>query len=170
MKAWLHMILTLGILACALRTADAVPQWISGLPRGSVRVSDLQEAQQVSGLAIQLPPTIAASYRPQKIVALHPPAAGVAITLQPVAEGHGFSLYRLSSAKRAQGLLSPLPAFHEIKVQVAGRPAQLRAVRAPDGTVTQELEWQGWLRTVVRFQGPTLELLSLGEKLATVMP
>jgi hypothetical protein len=170
MKAWLHMILTLGILAFALRTADAVPQWITGQPRGSVRVNDLQEAQQVSGLAIQIPPSIAASYRPREIVAVHPPAAGVAITLQPMAGGHGFSFFRLNSAKRAQQLLSPLPAFHEIKVQVAGRPARLRAVRAPDGTVTQELEWQGSLRTVVRFQGPTLELLSLGEKLAAVMP
>lgn len=170
MKAWLHMALVLVVLAAALRSADAIPEWITGLPRGAVTVNDLADAQRISGIAIPLPSTIAARYRPRLIVVLPPPAAGFEIRLQPLAGGHGFSLFRLTSAKRSQQLLPPLPAFHEIDVQLAGRPARLRAVRAPDGTVTQDLEWQGSLRTVVRSQGSTLELLSLGEKLASEMP
>lgn len=170
MKAWLHTVLILAILAAALRSADALPEWITGLPRGAVTVSTLADAQRISGIALPLPQTIAARYRPQLIVALPPPAAGLEIRLQPLGGGHAFSLFRLTSAKRSQQLLPPLPAFHEIAVQVAGRPARLRAVRAPDGTVTQDLEWQGSLQTVVRFQGSTLKLLALGEKLASEMP
>jgi hypothetical protein len=170
MKAWLQTMLILLVVAAALRSVDAVPEWIGGLPRGAVTVASLDEARQVSGLAVQLAPAIATGYRPHRIVALHAPAAGLRIDLQPVAGGHGFSIFRLTAAKRAQELLAPLPAFHEIALQVAGRPGHLRAARAPDGTVTQELEWQGTLRTVVRFQGPTLELLGLGEKLAPEMP
>jgi hypothetical protein len=170
MKGWVQTLLILIVLAAALRTADAIPQLLTGLPRGAVMVTSLPAAQQVSGIEVRLPQAILASYRLRDIVALHPPEAGVKVDLEPVAGGRGFSLFRMTATERAQKLLPGLSPFHEIPVQVAGRPARLRAARDSGGLVTQDLEWQGDLRTVVRFQGPTLELMNLGAELAAEMP
>jgi hypothetical protein len=167
-KPLLQIVAILTLLAGLLRMADAVPGWVTGIPRGVVAAATLDEAQSISGISVGLPAPSEFVTTPRGIRASRPPSAGLALTARRPSDGRNLSLYRLSTTD-AERLYRPLFPFHEIAIKVAGRPAQLRASRLPDGSVVEEVEWQeNSLRTILRFDGSTLELLALAQGLAEV--
>ena len=167
-KPILQILAILTLLAGLLRTADAVPGWVTGIPRGVVVAATLDEARSISGISVGVSALSDFVTAPRGIRVSRPPSAGLALTARRLSDGRSLSLYRLSTADPAP-LYRPLFPFHEIAIKVAGRPAQLRACRLPDGLVVEEVEWrENSLRTILRFDGPTLELLALAQKLAEV--
>jgi hypothetical protein len=168
------LVTTLGVLvasALGLRTLDALPGWLSGLPRGVHVCANLDEAQASTGVQLGAFRSVLTGWRPVTVrVTLHPIPA-VAVTLRDHEEAD-LVLYRSRGGGVPTGLRPALTAFHAITVPlVQGRTAVLRAEVRPTGGVLQELEWTtGGQHTVMRFAGRTVELLRLARLLADKDP
>jgi hypothetical protein len=169
------LVTTLGVLAASalgLRTLDALPGWLSGVPRGVHVCASLDEAQARTGVQLGALRSVLTGWRPVTVrVTLHPIPA-VAVTLLRDHDGADLVLYRSRGGGVPTGLRPALAAFHAITVPlVQGRTAILRAEVRPTGGVLQELEWTtGGQHTVMRFAGRTVELLRLARLLADKDP
>ena len=131
----------------------------------------LSEARALTGIGVELPPALA-SYQPtlRGIRATRAPHAALAVILRSPA-GTSLTVFRGAVSHIDRRLYQPLQPFHQIATQVAGRPAMLRASSQPGGPTVQELEWTAdGTRTVLRFDGSTLELLHIAEQMARLAP
>lgn len=157
--------------AVVLRAGDALPGLLTGVPRGVVVCAALSEATALAGLQLQLPPALS-RYQPtfRGIRATRAPHAALTVTLRGPA-GKTLAVFRGAFSGIDRRLYQPLHPFHQIATQVAGRPATLRASNQPGGPTVQELEWTtDEARTLLRFDGPTLELLQIGYQMARLLP
>jgi hypothetical protein len=157
--------------AAVLRAGDALPGLLTGVARGVVVCAALSEATTLTGLRLHLPPALS-TYQPifRGIRATRAPLASLAVTLRNP-EGTTLSVFRGSTSDIDHRLYQPLVPFHQIAIQVAGQPAMLRASNQPGGPTVQDLEWSAdGTRTVLRFDGPTLQLLQIADQMAKLVP
>jgi hypothetical protein len=155
-------------MAIVLRAGDAIPGWISGVPRGVHVCASVDEAEARTGLHLGkiregLPGyTLTAS----GIRAAARPIPAVAVAMQG-REGK-LTLLRSRGGEIPATLRAPLPSFHEIVVSlVPGLAASLKAEKLSDGSVWQDLEWKDDTgSTALRFNGRTVELLRVARQLA----
>jgi hypothetical protein len=171
MRAFLQIVAVLVGAAVALRAGDALPSLLTGVPRGVVVCGTLSEAKALTGIGVQLPPALAAYQTTLRgIRATRAPHAGLAVTLRSPA-GTTLAVFRGAYSGIDHRLYQSLHPFHQIPTQVAGRPAMLRASNQPGGPTVQDLEWTAdGTRTVLRFDGSTLELLHIAEQMARLAP
>ena len=164
---------TLAVLAgaaLALRAGDAIPGWISDLPRGVHLCASVDEAEARTGLRLG---KLHEGLPGHALI-----AGGIRTTARPVPAvalamlaGDGKSqltLLRSRGGAIPATLRPPLPSFHQIAVPLGpGLSASLKAERQADGSVWQDLEWSdGTITTALRFNGRTVELLRLARQLA----
>jgi hypothetical protein len=171
MRAFLQIVAVLVGAAVVLRAGDALPGLLTGVPRGVVVCAALSQAKELTGIGVQIPPALA-SYQPtlHGIRATRAPHAALAVTLRSPA-GITLAVFRGAFSGIDHRLYQQLHPFHQIATQVAGRPAILRASNQPGGPTVQDLEWTAdGTRTVLRFDGPTLELLHIAEQMARLAP
>jgi hypothetical protein len=170
-RPFLQIVAVLLGAAAALRAGDALPGILTGVPRGVVVCTALSEATALTGLRLQLPPALSV-YQPifRGIRATRAPQAALAVTMHDPT-GNTLAVFRSAFSSIDRRLFQPLFPFHEIAIQVAGRPAMLRASNQPGGPAVQDLEWiANGTRTVLRFDGPTLELLRIADQMARLEP
>ncbi len=166
---------TLAVLAgaaLALRALDAIPGWVSGLPRGVHLCANVAEAEARTGLDLRAIRQGLGDYAlaADGIRAAARPVPAVAVTLQ--SRKGTLTFFRSRGATIPATLRPPLASFHEIAVPIEpGRMASLKAESQADGTVWQDMEWSDRTgRTALRFQGRTVELLRLARRLAEKSP
>jgi len=160
----------LAFVALALRAGDAVPGWISDLPRGVHLCASVDEAEMRTGLHLGklyqgLPGNALLA---DGIRATARPFPAVAMALQGGDGKSQLTLFRSRGGEIPATLRTPLPSFHEITVPIGPRlSASLKAERRADGSVWQELEWsEGTITTALRFNGRTVDLLRVARQLA----
>jgi hypothetical protein len=167
--AWRTLAVLAGV-ALALRAGDAIPGWLSDLPRDVHACASVEEAEARTGLHLDklrqgLPghALIAGGIRTTAR-----PVAAVALAMQPGDGKSQLTLLRSRGGAIPATLRPPLPSFHEIAVPLGpGLSASLKAERQADGSVWQDLEWsEGTITTALRFNGRTVELLRLARQLA----
>jgi hypothetical protein len=168
-----HAFRTLAVLASvalALRAGDAVPGWISDLPRGVHLCASLDEAEVRTGLHLgklhQGLPGHALMAGGIRTAARPFPA--IAMALQGGDGKSQLTLFRSRGGEIPATLRTPLPSFHEITIPLRpGLSASLKAERRADSSVWQDLEWsEGTIITALRFNGRTVDLLGLARQLA----
>ena len=162
---------TLAVLAgvaLALRAGDAIPGWISAAPRGVHLCVSMSEAEARTGLRLDKVGESLAGYTARDIRATARPIPAVAMAMQGGDDKSQLTLFRGRGGDIPTTLRPPQPSFHEIMVPLGpGLSASLKAERHADGSVWQDLEWSdGTLRTALRFNGRTVELLRLAKQLA----
>ncbi len=158
--------------ALGLRALDAIPSWLSGLPRGVHACATLDEAEARTGVPLRVAEGLA-GWRPTEVRATARPIAAIAVTLRaPGPSETKAVLYRSLGPSIPTSLCTPLASFHAISVSLEkGRTAMLKAEVLPSGGVVQELEWSdGRAHTVLRFSGRTIELLGLAKLLVEKVP
>jgi hypothetical protein len=166
----------LGTMALALRTADAFPRWMAGIPAGVRLCNSLEQAAARTALPLDRMSTTAfADYQvaADGIRVTTTPLRAAAVAMRRPGGDHiVLTLFRSHGGEIPQNLRKPLPAFHEIAVQLQpGCAATLKAEALPDGSVWQDLEWQmGPDRLALRFNGRTVELLGLARHLVKDWP
>ena len=166
---WTTLAVLAGV-ALALRATDAIPGWISGVPRGVHLCASVEEAEERTGLHLgavrQLLDRFAVVADGIRTTAR--PVQAVAVAMQGGGGASQLTLLRSHGGAIPPALRPPLPAFHEITIPMTpGRVASLKAEREADGSVWQDLEWSdGSGNTALRFNGRTVELLRLAKQLA----
>jgi hypothetical protein len=155
-------------MAIVLRASDAIPGWISGVPRGVYVCASVDEAEARTGLRLGMIREGLGGYTfiADGIRATARPIPAVAIAMQG---GEGkLTLLRSRGGEIPTTLRPPLPSFHEIAVPLGpGLSASLKAERQSDGSVWQDLEWADSKgSTALRFNGRTVELLRVARQLA----
>jgi hypothetical protein len=161
-------------VALALRAGDALPGWISSVPRGVHLCASVDEAQARTGLDLDKVRDGLGSYAfaASSIRTTARPIPALAITM-PGGEGKNqLTLFRSRGSAIPPTLRPPLPSFHEIVVPIKpGLSASLKAEKQHDGSVWQDLEWRDGIDTIaLRFNGRTVELLRLAKQLAEAVP
>jgi len=160
----------LASVALALRAGDAIPGWISDLPRGVHLCASVDEAEARTGLHLgKLHQGLAGhALMAGGIRASARPVPAVAVTMQAGDGKSQLTLFRSRGGAIPATLRPPRTSFHEITVPLGpGRSASLKAERQADGSVWQDLEWsEGTTNTALRFNGRTVELLRLARQLA----
>jgi hypothetical protein len=161
---------TLAVLAgtaILLRAGDAIPGWISSVPRGVHLCANVDEAEARTGLHVgKIREGLGGyTFTVGGIRATTRPIQAVAIAMQG-REGK-LTFLHSRSTEIPTTLRPPLPSFHEIAVPLGpGRSAFLKAERQSDGSVWQDLEWtDGTGSTALRFDGRTVELLRVAGQL-----
>ena len=112
-------------------------------------------------------------WQPVRILATARPIPAIAVNLRERGKaGADLVIYRSHADSIPPVLCPPLVSFHVVTVTLAqGRTATLRAETLPSGGVLQELDWSdGNERTVMRFAGRTVQLLSLAKLLTSKTP
>jgi len=155
-------------MAIVLRAGDAIPGWISGVPRGVHICASVEEAERRTGVLLGNVRKDLTDYPfiADGIRATARPIPAVAIAMQG---GEGkLTFLRSHGGEIPVALHPPLPSFHEIAVPLGpGLSASLKAERQSDGSVWQDLEWADSTgRTALRFNGRTVELLRVARQLA----
>jgi hypothetical protein len=166
---WRTLVVLAGV-ALALRAADAIPGWFSGVPRGVHLCTSVQEAEARTGL--RLDNAAFAGRTAGSIRTTASPVPAVAVVMQGGDDGSQLTFYRSRGGSIPTSLRSPQPSFHEIAVPLRpGLSASLKAQRQADGSVWQDLEWsEGEITTGVRWNGRTVELLRLARQLVEGAP
>jgi len=161
-------LVVLASVALALRTVDAIPGWLSGLPRGVHLCPSLREAEARTGLRLDRIAPIARTAG--SIRATASPVPAVAIVLDD--DRSQLTFFRSRGGSIPTLLRPPPSAFHEIAVPLKpGLSASLKAERQADGSVWQDLEWsEGEITTALRFGGRTVELLRVARQLVEAAP
>jgi hypothetical protein len=165
---WTTLVVLAGA-ALALRAGDAIPGWISAVPRGVHLCASLDEAEARTGLHLGKMREGLAGYALMAggIRTSARPMPSIAVASQ---SGDGRSQLTLFHSQGAipTTLRPPLPSFHEIPVPLGpGMTASLKAKNLTDGSVWQDLEWSdGSGHTALRFNGRTVDLLRLARQLA----
>ena len=166
--AWMTLAV-LASVALALRAGDAIPGWISDLPRGVHLCASVDEAEARTGLHLGklhqgLPghALVAGGIR-----ATARPVPAVALAMQTDDGKSQLTLFRSRGGEIPPTLRPPRPSFHEIMIPLGpGLSASLKAERQEDGSVWQDLDWsEGAITTALRFNGRTVELLRLARQL-----
>lgn len=161
-------------VALALRAGDAIPGWISGVPRGVHLCASVDEAEARTGLhagaihaGLAGHPLIAGGIR-----ATARPIPAVAVAMEGGDGRSQLTFFRSRGSNIPSTLRKPLPSFHEIAVPLGpGFFASLKAERQDDGSVWQDLEWsRDAITTALRFSGRTVELLRLARQLIEDTP
>jgi hypothetical protein len=162
---------TLAVLAAAalvLRAGDAIPGWLTSMPRGVRHCASVALAEARTGLHLGKLRDGLAGYvlTAGGIRASARPIRAVAITMGRGDAGTQLTFYRSRGGEIPATLRPSLPTFHSLMVQLRpGLSASLRAERQSDGSVWQDLEWSnGTTRTALRFNGRTVELLRLATR------
>ncbi len=176
-RAGLVLAVVLGGTALVLRTADAIPAWLAGIPSGVRLCANLAEAEARTGLRLfpDLFPDLFAAYEPLaggiRVTAKPEPAASVAMQWRQDRRIR-LTLFRARGKEIPAALRVPLPSFHEIAVPLEkGYSASLKAEALPDGSVWQDMEWAGASgATVLRFNGRTVELLRVARRMIEAAP
>jgi hypothetical protein len=161
---WRTLVVLAGV-ALALRAADAIPGWISGIPRGVHLCATLAEAEARTGLRLG---KIGVTGRGVgRIRATASPVAAVAVVLRSDDDQSQLTFFRSRGGSIPTALRSPQSSFHEIAVPLKpGLSASLKAERQADGSVWQDLEWsESAVTTALRWNGRTVELLRLARQL-----
>jgi hypothetical protein len=161
---WRTLVVLAGV-ALALRAADAIPGWISGVPRGVHLCATVAEAEARTGLRLD---QIALTGRTAgSIRTTASPVPAVAVVMQGGDDKRELTFFRSRGGSIPATLRPPQSAFHEIAVPLKpGLSASLKAERQADGSVWQDLEWSdGTTTTALRFDGRTVELLRLARQL-----
>jgi hypothetical protein len=167
---------TLAVLAgtaLVLRTADMIPGWLAGVPRGVHLCASLEEAEARTGIGIRGTRKILDSntFAISEIRTTAKPVQAVALIMRDARGTNQLTLFRSRGGGIPDTLRPPQPAFNEITVALRpGQMTALRAARKDDGSVWQDLEWsdsQG--NTALRYNGRTVELLHLAKQLTEVL-
>jgi hypothetical protein len=160
----------LASVALALRAGDAIPGWVSDLPRGVHLCASINEAEARTGLHLDKLHEAVAGHAliAGGIRASARPFPAVALALQADDGTSQLTLFRSRGPAIPATIRAPLPSFHEIAVPLRpGLSASLKAERQADGSVWQDLEWsEGTTSTALRFNGRTVELLRLARQIA----
>lgn len=168
-RIWKALAVLIGV-AATLRALDALMVWTTGVPRGVLVCASLDEAEQRTGLELSQLNRLAQDF---SVV-----GGTIRTTASPVAVSVGLrarhapvqhlTVYRSAATAIPERLRPPMPAFHEIRVPIAGGlTAELRAESFPDGSVWQDMEWSDRRgRTALRFDGQTVQLLRVARQLA----
>jgi hypothetical protein len=166
---WRTLVVLAGA-ALALRATDAIPGWISGVPRGVHLCKDVREAEARTGLRLDRIGRTGRTARSLRTTSTPIPA--VAVVLQGGDDKSQLVLFRSRGGSIPTTLRPPQPSFHEIAVSLRpGLSASLKAERQADGAVWQDLEWtEGAITTALRFDGRTVELLRLARQLIEDAP
>lgn len=162
---------TLAVLAgaaLALRAGDAIPGWVSAVPRGVYLCANVSEAAARTGLRLDQVGRSLAGYTARDIRTTTKPITAVAMAMQGGDDKSKLRFFRSRGGDIPTTLRPPQPSFHEITVPLGpGLSASLKAERYADGSVWQDLDWShGTLTTALRFNGRTVELLRLARQLA----
>ena len=161
-------------MALALRAGDALPGWISSVPRGVHVCASVDEAHARSGLNLGnvRDGLDGYAFTASGIRATARPIPAVAIAAQGGDGTSQLTFFRSRGGAIPSMLRPPLTSFHEIAVPLKpGLSASLKAERQNDGSVWQDLEWSdGTGNTALRFNGRTVELLRLAKRLAKAVP
>jgi hypothetical protein len=165
--AWRTLAVLAGV-ALALRTGDAIPGWMSAVPRGVRLCASVSEAEARTGLRLDKIGTGLDGYAAGDIRTTARPIPAVAMAMQGGDDKGQLTFFRSRGATIPATLRPPQPSFHEIAVPLGpGLSASLRAERQADGSVWQDVEWSvGDITTGLRFNGRTVELLRLARQLA----
>jgi hypothetical protein len=165
---WRTLVVLAGV-ALALRAADAIPGWLSGVPRSVHRFATLADAEARTGLRLDKLGLTGRTAR--GIRATVRPVSAVAVDLRSDADQSQLTFFR-GRGGIPTTLRSPQPTFHEIAVPLKpGLSASLKAERQADGSVWQDLEWsEGAVTTALRWNGRTVELLHLARQLVEAEP
>jgi hypothetical protein len=167
--AWRTLAVLAG-MALALRAVDAVPGWLSDLPRGVHLCASVDEAEKRTGLHLgKLHEGLAGhALSAGGIRTAARPIPAVALAMQADDGKSQLTLFRSRGGAIPTTLRAPLPSFHEIAVPLGpGLSASLKAERQADGSVWQDLEWSdGAITTALRCNGRTVELLRLARQIA----
>ena len=154
-------------MAIVLRAGDAIPGWISGVPRGVHVCASVDEAEARTGLRLGKLREGLAGYAliTGGIRAAARPIPAVAIALR--GDEGNLTFFSSRGGEIPTTLRPPLPSFHEIAVSLGpDLSASLKAERQSDGSVWQDLQWtDGTGSTALRFDGRTVELLRLARQL-----
>ena len=160
-------------VALALRAADAIPGWFSGVPRGVHLCTSVQEAEARTGLRLDKAAFAGRTAGSIRTTASPVPAvAVVAVVTEGGDDRSQLTLFRSRGGSIPTTLRPPQSSFHEISVSLKpGVSASLKAQRQADGSVWQDLEWsEGEITTGVRWNGRTVELLRLARQLVGGAP
>jgi hypothetical protein len=160
----------LAAMALVLRAGDAIPGWISSVPRGVHLCASVAEAEARTGLHLDKLRQLGRPVAAGGIRTTASPIPAVAIAMQAVDGGSQLTLFHSRGGEIPATLRPPLPSFHTLAVSLQpGLSASLKAERQADGSVWQDLEWSdGTTRTALRFDGRTVELLRLARQLVQV--
>ena len=158
-------------MAAALRAIDTMMVWASGVPRGVLVCASLDDAEGRTGLRLVGVRSLLGDFTVQDggIRATVRPVAAISVGLRAVQPPvQHLTVFRSAGDEIPERLRPPLPAFHQIKVTLdTGVVAELRAESLPDGSVRQDMEWvDARGRTALRFDGHTVDLLSVARRLA----
>lgn len=169
-RAGLVMLAALGATALALRTADAIPGWITSVPSGVRLCASLDEAEARTALRLAPIHDLFSEYEPlaDGIRVTSRPEPGVAVAMRWRQDSHiHLSLFLSRHGGIPTALRVPLPSFHEIAIPIEkGRSASLKAEALPDGSVWQDIEWaNGSGSAALRSNGRTVELLRLARRM-----
>ena len=166
---WKTLVVLAGV-ALALRAADAIPGWISGVPRGVHLCASVAEAEARTGL--HLDKIGLAGRAAGSICATTRPVPAVSVVMQGDDDTGQLTFFRSRGGSIPATLRTPQPSFHEIAVSLKpGLSASLKAERQADGSVWQDLEWsEGAVTTALRWNGRTVELLRLARQLVEDAP
>ncbi|HEY5284799.1 MAG TPA: hypothetical protein VIM14_18545 [Polyangia bacterium] len=169
--AWRTLAVLAGV-ALALRAGDAIPGWISAVPRGVHLCASVSEAEAITGLRLDKVGKSLAGYAARDIRATARPITAIAMAMQGGDDKSQLTLFRSLGGDIPTTLRPPQPSFHELTVPLGpGLSASLKAERYADGSVWQDLDWSdGTLRTGLRFNGRTVELLRLARQIAGDVP
>jgi hypothetical protein len=160
--AWLLLV---AAAAFGLRVADAVPRVALGVPRGVVRVPDVDRLDRESGRRMPVP-----AYFPDTIqwppaeARLH--AGGSAAIWCRQRPAGGVALIVATAPRGSRDISGAvLPASVELQreaVMLGTRPAVVSRVRDADGAVWQQVQWQTADQIVlVRYRGTLDGLLKI---------
>ena len=160
----------LASVALALRAGDAIPGWVSDLPRGVHLCASVNEAETRTGIHLgKLHETLAGhALIAGGIRATARPFPAVALAMQSGDGTTQLTLFRSRGRAIPPTIRPPQTSFHEITVSLRpGLSASLKAERQADGSVWQDLEWsEGTTSTALRFNGRTVDLLRLARQIA----
>ena len=172
-SAW-KTLAVLAVVTLALRVGDAIPGWISSVPRGVHLCASVDEAETRTGLHAS---SVHAGLAGHALIAggirtTSRPIPAVAVAMQGDDGKSQLTFFRSHGSTIPSTLRKPLPSFHEIAVPLGpGLFASLKAERQDDGSVWQDLEWsKDAITTALRFNGRTVELLRLARQLIEDAP
>ena len=165
-RAALQIAMVVSVAGLVLRTADAVPGMLLGLPRGVIECASVEEAEARLGAKLRLPGGLAQAFLwpPRRIRYTTRPVPALAVSLEPRVGVLRLTVFRSQGSAIPERLRPLGRAFHSLEVRVKGRAATLTTLILTDGRVWQDLEWaEAGGRSGLRFQGPTVELMRLAE-------
>ncbi len=173
LRALVQIALVLGLAAVLLWGVDRLPGVLLGLPRGARSARSLLEAESRLGVKVRVPEAFRAAvdWPPARIATLRRGGPALAMTTRSRESGRSLSIFWVWGPRVPESLRPAGQTLHVVPLKLAGRPASVRTCLDDGSRTLQDLEWaEEGLRVALRFEGPTLELIRLGESLAAEVP